>query len=88
MHIHTHTHTLQKNTRAFSAAAVRPNPLIPVDGGYVCSDICFFQCGPVVNSSSQSYSGFCVNSEAEARSVFMALAFHWKLQENQFNKPS
>lgn len=47
----THTHTLKRNACVLSAAAVRPDPLIPVDGGGdVCSDICFSQCGPVLKS--------------------------------------
>lgn len=47
----THTHTHQ---HVVSAAAVRPTPMIPEDGGDV---ICSSQCGPVINGISGAKFG-------------------------------
>lgn len=61
---HVYTHTVP-------GAAVRPTPIIPVDGGDVCSDICFSQCGPVIAGLSGAI--FRVNTNSNGKSYSTVL---------------
>lgn len=70
-HVYTHTQThTYRNKHVVSAAAVQPTPIIPIDGD-VCSDICFSQCGPVINGLSGAKFRVCANSHARSLSVVL-----------------